>query len=272
MTSSRRYAEVIGDPIAHSLSPALHSHWLDILGMAGRYKATRVRRDELREYLEKRRGDPAWLGCNVTMPLKLDAIVAADQSDDLALAAGAANILLPRNGRLLAGNTDIGAIGDVLSTLAGSGAAMDRITILGSGGAARAALVALRQLRIGQVRIQARDMTQAYALAVQFRLAFEPVPFHFALEGDGVINATPLGAMGQSDLPFDPAGLSSNGWVVDYTTVPHETAFLAAARQRGLRAVGGLDLLVGQARTSFRLLFGTEAPDEIPAILSGDPG
>ena len=118
----------------------------------------------------KRRADPDWRGCNVTMPLKLDAVALADDASDRAVAAGAANLLIPKDGKLLAGNTDVGAISSC-SAPASRRARHGGITLLGNGGAARAVLVALQLLDIDDVRIQARDLADAVKLAVEFGLA-----------------------------------------------------------------------------------------------------
>ena len=84
MTASRPYAEVIGDPIDHSLSPAIHNFWLETLEIAADYGRRQVRRGQLADYLAERRADPQWRGCNVTMPLKLDALTLADGASDRA--------------------------------------------------------------------------------------------------------------------------------------------------------------------------------------------
>ncbi|MEO7410057.1 MAG: shikimate dehydrogenase, partial [Sphingomicrobium sp.] len=130
MTSSVPYAEVIGDPIVQSKSPAIHKFWLAALGMEGDYRAVRVNRGELPDYLARRRADPAWRGCNVTMPLKLDALLLADAPSDRATAAGAANLLVHRDDGLLAANTDVGAIQGLLAPLV-SAAARGMTTIDG---------------------------------------------------------------------------------------------------------------------------------------------
>ena len=104
MTSSG-YAEVLGDPIDHSLSPLIHSFWLDALGMVERYGRRKVSRAELPDYITEKRADQDWRGSNVTMPLKLDAVALADGAADWAVAAGAANLLMPREGKLIAANT-----------------------------------------------------------------------------------------------------------------------------------------------------------------------
>ncbi|HXH53845.1 MAG TPA: shikimate dehydrogenase [Sphingomicrobium sp.] len=257
---ARDFAEVIGDPIAHSLSPVVHCFWLKRLGIQAGYRRFRVGRGELADYVAQRRRDPRWRGCNVTMPLKLDALALADQASDRALGAGAANTLALRDGRLLAGNTDVGAVMVLISNLAKAGAGMDEVTLLGSGGAARAALMALHLLGLHSVRIQARDRAKAYKLAVEFRLALEPVPFDEPLRSSGLINATPLGMTGMPPLEVDMTAMPGNGWVFDLVSSPQPTKLVRAAADRGLRTIGGLEMLVEQAAESFELLFGAEAP------------
>ena len=261
MTSKAGFAEVIGDPIAHSRSPAIHRSWLEALGLDFDYRATRVSRAELPAYVEARRADPDWLGCNVTMPLKLDAIMQADEASDRAVAAGAANLLLRKDSGILAGNTDVGAILQLLGHRLQQNPD-GAITVLGNGGAARAVLVVTRMLGHGRVRIQARDLGEAYKLAVEFGLEEEPRRFDVPIDSAGLVNATPLGMSGHPPVGIDIAGMPSSGWVLDMVTAPAETTLIRAARQRGLAALDGLTMLVEQAAASFMLLFGHEAPRE----------
>jgi len=256
----RDYAEVIGDPIDHSRSPTIHCFWLKSLGIRAGYRRFRVRREGLAAYLAERREDPRWRGCNVTMPLKLDALSRADRAGDRALGAGAANLLLPRDGRLEAANTDVGAVMAVVARLAQAGARMEEVTLLGTGGAARAALMALHLLGHRRVRIQARDLARAYKLAVEFRLAIEPAPFGLPVHGPGLINATPLGMSGMESLDINIDGMPATGWLFDFVTAPHPTALLQAARARGLKTASGIEMLVEQAAESFEQLFGAQAP------------
>ena len=267
MTSVRPYAEVIGDPIEHSLSPAIHGFWLDVLGIRASYGRQRVSRSELPAYVEFHRTDSNWRGSNVTMPLKLDAVALADEATDRAVAAGAANVLMMREGRLVAANTDVGAITALLARLHGAGAPMRGVTLLGTGGASRAALVALKAVGIDAVRIQARDIVEAVKLAVEFGLQAEPVPFTAPIEGDGLINATPLGMAGYPKVATDLSGLPEKGWVIDMVTEPAETALLAAARARGLAVATGLEMLVEQAAASFKLFFDADPPRDHDAEL-----
>lgn len=261
------YAEVIGDPIEQSLSPTIHGFWLEALGIEASYGRRRVSRAELPAYLAERRGDESWRGSNVTMPLKLDAIALADEATDRAVAAGAANVLMLRDGRMVAANTDVGAIALLLSRLHEAKARMGSVTLLGNGGAARAALVALKLVGISAVRIQARDLGEAMKLAVEFGLDVGPAPFTAPIASDGLINATPLGMPGRDCLNCELHRMPSSGWVFDMVTDPAVTPLIEAARAQGLRTVNGIDMLVEQAASSFKLFFDADAPRDRDAEL-----
>ena len=265
--TSRPYAEVIGDPIDHSRSPLIHGFWLEALGIEASYDRRKITRAELPAYIVEKRADPDWRGSNVTMPLKLDAIGLADGAADRAVAAGAANVLMMRDGKLVAANTDVGAIAALLSRLHQGKARMSSVILLGNGGAARAALVALKLVGLANVRIQARDLGEARKLAVEFGLEVAPELFTAPITSDGMINATPLGMPGRDCLNCDLTKMPKGGWVFDMVTDPDETPLIEAARTRGLTTIDGLDMLVEQAATSFKLFFGKEAPRDRDAEL-----
>jgi shikimate dehydrogenase len=265
--TGKAYAEVIGDPIEQSLSPVIHGFWLERLGIDASYGRRRVTRPELPAYLAEKRADPDWRGSNVTMPLKLDAVALADGAADWAVAAGAANVLMMRQGKLVAANTDVSGIGTLLARLHEAKAKMASVTLLGNGGAARAALVALKLMGITIVRIQARDIAEAIKLAVEFGLDAEPALFTEPIGSDGLINATPLGMAGRDCLNCDLHRMPDQGWVLDMVYDPVETPLIEAARARGLHALTGLNMLVEQAATSFKLFFGQEAPRDRDAEL-----
>lgn len=268
MTPAMAYAEVIGDPIEQSKSPAIHNFWLGKVGIEGVFRATRVERGGLRDYLDDRRGDPNWRGCNVTMPLKLDAATIADEVSDRAVAAGASNLLVPRGGMILAGNTDVAGVLALLAPRLERGAT-GGITLLGNGGAARAVLVALRSLAIDNVRIQARDISEAYRLAVEFGLSEEPRLFDRSVDTEGLINATPVGMTGMAPIRIDIAQMPANGWVLDLVTAPATTPLLEAARARSLATMDGIAMLVEQAAEAFALFFAKEAPRRFDQELFG---
>src|SRR3954452_6232006 len=137
------YAEVIGNPIAHSKSPAIHNFWLTRLGIEADYRATLV--TELADYFEARRGDPDWRGCNVTAPHKQNVIPFLDEASPI----GAVNCIVRDGDRLVGLNTDVDGIREALGlspsspTKAGGGANLDKVVLIGAGGAARAVAVAL---------------------------------------------------------------------------------------------------------------------------------
>ena len=266
MTSPTPYAEVIGDPVAQSKSPAVHKFWLAALGIEGDYRATKTTRPELAAFIVDRRAEPAWRGCNVTMPLKLDALMLADNATDRATTAGAANLLIWRDGRLIADNTDVGAVRNLVAPLVTAGKA-DPITLLGNGGAARAVLLALRPLGAGPIFLQARDIAEATSLAVEFRLENRPRRFDTPVDSKGLINATPLGMTGVTPTRIDIAAMPADGWVLDLVSNPLPTPLLAAAAARGLTTIDGLSVLVEQAAVSFELLFGQPPPRDRDAAL-----
>ncbi|MEN3972570.1 shikimate dehydrogenase [Sphingomicrobium sp. XHP0235] len=267
------YAEVIGDPIEQSKSPIIHSFWLKEAGIEADYRRTRVEEKGLAAYLDARRKDPDWRGCNVTMPLKLEAIRLADGATDRAVAAGAANMILPQDAKLIAGNSDVGAVMLLLARLHEGGRPMERIHLLGTGGAARAVLVATRALDHPGVVIHARNRQKAVKLAVEFGLAHAPVGLDEPPDGSGIVNATPLGMVGNECLSCDVSQIDADGWVFDMVSAPVETELLRNAKARGLGIVDGIDMLVEQAAASFELFFGQPPKrardDELFAMLRG---
>jgi len=133
------HAEVIGDPIAQSKSPAIHTHWLARLGMDGEYRATRVTGSELGHFLAERRADPSWRGCNVTMPHKQAVIGSLDRLDPLAERIGAVNtIVRDANGTLTGFNTDATGFLEPLQGHLSKAHWFRMARVLGTGGAARA--------------------------------------------------------------------------------------------------------------------------------------
>ena len=250
------YAEVIGDPIAQSKSPVIHAHWFETTGVEAEYRRTLVAEADVAAHFASRLADPDWRGSNVTMPDKYAALEAAAHKSDLAIAARAANMIVPRDGALAAGNSDVGAILAVLRSLYEEQRPMDHVALYGTGGAARAVLVATRAISLDAITIHARDLQKARALAVEFGLSREPVALDVPPRADGVVNATPLGMVGRQCLNCDVSGLPDDGWVFDMVTAPVETELVLQARARGLAIRDGIEMLVEQAAASFEAFFG----------------
>ena len=254
-----KVAAVVGRPIAHSLSPLIHTAWLEAAGIEGRYVALGPDTSgDFRALIES--GD--LIGCNVTAPYKGDAFDWAEAQGVRigreARAAGSVNLLV-LNGEGRADSTDgrgmIGAIRDQAPELdLTSGVSV----VLGAGGAARAAVHALRSEGAPDIRVVNRTLVKARDLAAGFDggvSAWSLEDAAAALDGSHLlINAAST---------IDPPDLAPmrGGAVLDMTYRPLKTPLLAAARARGLTPVDGLAMLIGQARPSFEALFGAPVPD-----------
>lgn len=274
------YAEVIGDPIAQSKSPAIHGFWLQALEISSDYKATHVRNGELEAFLSTRRADPLWRGCNVTMPHKQAVIPLLDRLDPLAETVGAVNTIVPEDGQLVGYNTDVPGFLEPLR------AELDRThyfrmaRILGTGGAARAIIKGLADAKLVIV-LAGRDPQKARALldelapggehhAVDIAHFADATDFAFD-DRDGcldlIVNASSLGMTGQPPLAFDMSHAPPDSIVYDIVTSPLDTAFLQSARAAGFRTIDGLSMLIGQADHAFRRFFGAMPPRDRDAEL-----
>jgi|SRR5688500_7029257 len=255
------YAEVIGDPVAHSKSPIIHKFWLDKLGMVGDYRATAVATNELASFLAARRDDPDWRGCNVTMPHKLAVAQFVDHMDPPSRRIGAINTIVKREGQLSGTNTDWQGLNLALGDYSASG----RDTVLiGAGGAARAALEELRQAKPRSLTILNRDTAKAARLMDEFGLSGAVMPLGNPPAADLLINASPLGMVGYPPLDIDLSPLRKGGAVVDMVYHPIETALLRKARSRDLIAIDGLQMLIWQAAIAFQYFFRT-SPEPVEA-------
>ena len=274
------FAEVIGDPIAHSKSPVIHGFWLERLCLDGEYRRTLVARDELAPYLASRRDDPDWRGCNLTMPHKQAVVPLLDAIHPAAERIGAVNTVVrgPGNGGI-GYNTDADGFLEPLRPLLARRHLFRMARVLGAGGAARAVVDALRNAGFALV-VAARRAEQAAALvqgldpqfnhAVALSHFAHPTDFAFDdREGvlDLVVNTTPLGMSGKDALPFDFSHVPPGAVIYDIVYDPLETSLLAEARRRGHPTVDGLDMLIGQAAIAFRHFFGAPAPREHDAEL-----
>lgn len=267
------YAEVIGDPIAQSKSPAIHGFWLERLGLDGAYRATRVGPDELGAYLAARRADPDWRGCNVTMPHKQAVIGLLDRLDPLAARVGAVNTVVPEAGALVGYNTDVPGFLEPLQPLLDQAHLFRMARVLGTGGAARAVVTALAESGVVVV-LAGRDPAKARALLDELApggdhhaidLAHFAAPTDFAFDDrdgifDLVVNATALGMTGHPPLAFDMTHTPPGAVFYDIVTSPLDTAFLRDARNAGFATIDGLAMLIGQADHAFRRFFGAHPP------------
>ena len=268
------YAEVIGDPISQSKSPAIHSFWLNKLGIEADYRAAHVTAAGLADYFAARRDDPDWRGCNITMPHKQAALAQLDVVDPQAARIGAVNtVVRGADGGLIGFNTDAPGFLEPLLPLLAETHLYRMARILGAGGAARAIVAALAGAGFTLV-LAARDPAKARAMLDELAPRGEhhavsldhfATPTDFAFDDragllDLVVNASPLGMAGQPPLAFDFSHVPPGSVVYDIVTNPLETPLLAGARARGFETIDGLAMLIGQAAVAFEKFFGQPAP------------
>jgi shikimate dehydrogenase len=253
-------AGVMGWPVAHSRSPRLHGYWLEKHGVDGAYIPMAVPPERLEQAL---RALPALglRGTNVTVPHKEAALQVCDTVDSLARRIGAVNtVVVGPAGALEGSNTD--AFGLIENLREGSDwQTLDGpVVILGAGGAARAACVALIDAGVQSIRIVNRTPERASELAGAMAPQCCAVAWERreeALDGAALaINTTTLGMAGQPPLEIRLDALPVGATVCDIVYAPLETELLAAARARGNRVVDGLGMLLHQARPGFEAWFG----------------
>jgi shikimate dehydrogenase len=241
---------VVGDPIAHSLSPAIHTAALRHFEIDGVYDAERVSRGNLARIIERiRTGELT--GANVTMPLKQEAASLCDRLTVEAHRTGAVNTLLLSGGEVVGANTDVRGIRDAW---VGGNLPPGPALILGAGGAASAALVALEGAPLS---VAARSLEASKEVVARTGVAAQVTAWGSDGVGRVVVNSTPLGMKGE-ELP---TGLveSATG-LFDMTYRSGLTPAVAAAKALGLPVVDGKEMLVCQAIRSFELWTGLLPP------------
>ncbi|MFP5501542.1 MAG: shikimate dehydrogenase [Candidatus Sericytochromatia bacterium] len=257
---------LLGYPLGHTLSPAMHQAALAWAGLPGSYMALPVPPDRLEGAMA---GVRAWRlpGLNVTVPHKTAVIPFLDGLTPQAEALGAVNTLFWDGDRLLGDNTDYAGF---LESLPPELPADVTVTILGAGGAARAVAAAMRDRGASAIHLAARNLEQAASLRADL-LAATPgeilrpddpaLGARFAQSGM-LINATPVGMNGHSLPPGAEqlALLPASAWVYDLIYNPAEPPLLATARARGLRCQNGLDMLLCQAAAAFERWTGRKPP------------
>lgn len=275
------YAEVIGDPVAQSKSPAIHGFWIEKLGLDGDYSATAVVPSELADYIARRRSDSSWVGCNVTMPHKQAIIPLLDRLDPLARRVGAVNtVTRAADGKLVGRNTDVAGFLEPLTVRLAEQHYFRMARVLGTGGAARAIVAGLARegftiVLAGRNPEKARALLDELDPDGEHHVApldhfAEPTDFAFDdREGccDLVINASPLGMRGQPPLAFDWSHAPPGSLAYDIVTDPVETDFVRNARAAGFETIDGLAMLIGQAAAAFTHFFGVAPPREHDAEL-----
>lgn len=259
---------VIGDPVEHSISPAMQQPALDALGIPATYVRWHTPLNELPARIESLRAADV-LGANVTVPHKEHVLPLIDDVSELARRAGAVNTISNHEGRLAGDNTDVYGLVQSLrlhdDRLTGC-----RAVVLGAGGASRAVVLALEEVGAARIAVLNRSLDRAERLrddlapAPVVAIASESRDAASELgSADVVINATALGwKRGETPLSIEQIGLLPEGaLVVDITY--RDTDLLETARGRGLRTVDGLEMLVFQGARSLEIWTGQSPPVEI---------
>jgi len=272
LTETTAVFGVIGCPVGHSMSPAIHNAAFSAAGVDGVYVPLLIQPGEehFRRFLDAVRARPwlDWRGLSVTIPHKENALayVGADRCDELARKIGAVNtITIEPDGSLRGDNTDYAAAIDALCDAMGiprEGLAGRDVAVLGAGGAARALVAALTHYR-AIVTVYNRTLARGRALAEEFACAAAGRDALAGLRAEVVINCTPLGMHPRVDrcpLTDIPPGVRV---IFDTIYNPVETRLLRRARAAGCTCVTGLDMFVNQAVAQFETWTGTKAPRSV---------
>ena len=254
-------AGVIGSPVAHSRSPALHAHWLRRYGIAGHYVPLDVGQSDLEQVIRAlpRMG---FVGCNVTIPHKERVLQFADIVTDRASLMGAANTLIYRaDGKLHADNTDgYGFLANMRQEVPHWHPPAGPAALLGAGGAARAVVTALLEAGVPEIRIANRTRARSDALRLEFgaRISvYDWVEAGVMLDQAlTVVNTTALGMVGKPELRIPLDALSPRAVVCDLVYAPLRTGLLEDAARAGCTTVDGLGMLLHQAAPGFERWFG----------------
>ena len=264
-----RKAGVMGWPVDHSRSPALHGFWLKSYGIDGSYERLAVKPEDLGAALRSL-AQQGYAGVNLTVPHKEAAMAFVDDISPAAKRIGAINTVFVEDGRLKATNTDgYGFITNLKTGAPKFEATAGPAVVLGAGGAARAVCVALQDAGVPDICIINRTTTRAEALARDLGERMSTVPWSDRTQrlktANLLVNTTTLGMKGQGPLEIDLENLSPTATVNDIVYVPLDTPLLAAARARGNVVVDGLGMLLYQAQPGFEGWFG-KRPAVTPAL------
>ncbi|OGR23918.1 MAG: shikimate dehydrogenase [Desulfuromonadaceae bacterium GWB2_53_15] len=263
---------VIGNPVAHSLSPALHNAAFNELGLDFVYVAFRV--ENAKMALEGMRALNNFRGMSVTIPHKIEIMNYVDEIAEVDRSIGSINTVINENGRLIGLGTDgPGA----LKALTDAGVKLDgkNILMLGAGGAARAiAFTLARKTKLGKLLLLdvnesmlqglMADLNAGTAACIESDLLTDSSLAQAMGNADVIINCTPIGMHPNEGASLVPAELFRDGQVVfDIVYTPLETKLLSEARSRGLKVVSGVEMFINQAVLQFERFTGAEAPVEV---------
>jgi shikimate dehydrogenase len=263
-------AAVMGWPVMHSRSPALHNYWFRRYRLNGTYVPLAIEPHGLEAAL-RALAPLGFAGCNLTIPHKQRAMTMVDEVDPVATRIGAISCVIVRADGSLAGtnNDSYGFVHNILQERPEWRADAGPAVLIGAGGGARAIAYSLADRGAPEIRVVNRTLDRAQALVSAFGPPLTAIRWedrHRALAGAAMlVNTTSQGMVGQSPLDLTLDALSTLALVCDIVYVPLETPLLAAARQRGNPTVDGLGMLLHQARPAWQAWFGIE-PEVTPEL------
>ena len=260
ISAKTRLLMVIGDPVAHSLSPAMHNAAFRALGLDAVYVAMRVSADALTQLLAMQAATGG--AGNVTVPHKEAMERSVARKTDVCVRVGACNTFWTEDGVLVGDNTDVEGVGAALGKLGAT--SFTRWLVVGTGGSARAVAVAAAD-RGATLVVRSRDGARARAFATWATgIGGNATAADGPVEIDVAINATPLGLTGHDPLPIDVNHLPGVQCALDLVYAPGETRWVHTLRERGLVAADGREMLVQQGAAAFERFFpGMDAPIEV---------
>jgi shikimate dehydrogenase len=258
ISAETRVFALVGDPVAHSLSPIIQNAAMRDLGLDGVYGALRSNQEDMAGFVRglARAGG----GGNVTLPHKEKAATVVDTPSTAVRRTGACNTFWMKDGAIHGDNTDVEGFSRALLDFLGMGPEGYRVLVLGAGGTARACLVALMDGDVEEIHLLNR--TRDRARAVARRIGGEKVRVlddKREVEGESydlVVNTTRLGLDTEDPSPLDLEVLDRVGAVVDVVYGSGSTAFLKQARELGIRGVDGAEMLLQQGAVAFERWWG----------------
>jgi shikimate dehydrogenase len=261
--AGRPFAAIVGWPVEHSRSPALHGFWLKQHGIFGHYGRLPVEPNKaaLPALVDFLRRTPNARGCNLTLPHKIEIMPLLDRIHPDAARIGAVNTVIKQaDGSLEGRNSDgFGFLSALQEGAPHWKATAGPVVVLGAGGAARAVIATLIQAGVPELRLLNRTLASAKAFEGERVVVREWSERSTALDGATLlVNTTPLGTKGQPPLDIDLARLPASAVVDDIVYIPLETPLLAAARAKGHRGIDGLGMLLHQGRMGFQSWFGQD--------------
>jgi shikimate dehydrogenase len=258
---------LIGAPIAHSASPAMHEASAKARGFRCFYHLIEVADADEARLRMMLQGLAAlkFTGVNVTFPYKEAVTPLLDELAPSAVEVGAVNTIAVRDGILVGFNTDCSGFARALKRIVGD-VTGQAIALIGAGGVGKAIGVALKDAGAGDIRIFDRENGKAAALAKALSpvaAARACVSAEEALDGaDGLVNATAVGMLPSRDMPVPLTALRRDLWVADAVYQPLWTPLLAAARDKGATVMTGRELALDQAVDAFEIFTGRAADRE----------